>query len=163
MNVTIFYSLSCRICVVLFLFSEVYNSFAHSLNLVLLHNWLLSFQKWFSSLCYKSLGQTSHRFASINSVYTNHRGPSWWLCRLRCVTKFFLLSWDLPIILWVTFRTHSLLFLWAKAMQKNAKKQLCKRTCFLWFLVSGFRFPIPDSRIRFRIPVSGFWVLGLPE
>ena len=33
----LFYSLSCRICVAQFLFSEVYDSFVHSLILVLLH------------------------------------------------------------------------------------------------------------------------------
>ena len=101
---------------------------------------------------------------------------SWWLCRLRRVTKFCLLSWDLPIILWVTFRAYSLLFLPAKAMQNNFRKFEELVFCDLWFPVSlfpdsGFRilvsdsrfwFPIPDSGFRFRIPVSGFLVLGLP-
>ena len=36
-----------------------------------------------------------------------------------------------------------------------------------WFSDSGFRIPdsgfwFPDSGFRFQIPVSGFWVLGLP-
>ena len=165
MHVTIFYSHSCRICVVQFLFSEVYNSFAHSINLVLLHYWLVSFQKRFASLCYTSLDQTSHHFALINSVYTNHRGGSVVASRLRRVTKFCLLTWDLPIILWVTFRPHSLLFFAGKCYAKQFSQ--IWRTCFLWFVVSRFRildsgFWIPDFGFRFPIPDSGFLVLGLP-
>ena len=43
---------------------------------------------------------------------------------------------------------------------KSYAKQFSQswRTCFLWFVVSGFR--IPDS--GFRIPDSGFRILGLP-
>ena len=40
---------------------------------VLLHYLLLSFRNRFASLCYTSLGKTSHCFASVNSVYANHR------------------------------------------------------------------------------------------
>ena len=151
-----FYSLSCWICVVQFLFSKVYNSFAHSLNLVSLHYWLLSFQKRFSSLCYTSLGQTPHRFASINSVYTNYRGESVVANRLRRVTKFCLLSLDLPIILWVTFSANSLLFFYWQKLCETIFANLKN----LFSVICGYRFP--DSRFRFPIPDSGsgFWFPG---
>ena len=76
--------------------------------------------------------------------------------------KFCLLSWDLPIILWVTFRAYSLLFLPAKAMQNNFHKFEELVFCNLWFPVSGFRFPVSDSEFWFPIPDSGFRLLGLP-
>ena len=165
MHATIRYGLSCRICVVQFLFSEVKNSLAHSPNSVLLHYWLLSFQKRFALLCYKSLGQTSRRFASINSVYTNHQVVvtlNVVASRLGRITKFCLLSWDLPIILWVRFRAlvskkvkFGGLFAWPLIFYRQ---KLCKivsqvwRTCFLWFVVSGFWIPVPDSVSGFRFP-----------
>ena len=147
-----FYSLSYRIWVVHFLFSEVYNSFAHCLNLVLPHYWvywLLSFQKRFASLCYTSLGQASHRFASINSVTPII------VVNLPIGARnevLFIITWDLQIILWVTFRAYSLLFLPAKAIQNNFRKFEQLVFCDLWFPVSGFR--IPDSGFQFRILVS---------
>ena len=148
MNVTMFYSLSYRIWVIQFLFSEVYNSFAHCLNLVLIHYWLLSFQKQFAHFVTHHL--VKHLIASHQYILLHQ--SSRWLCRLRRVMKFCLLLWDLRIILC----SHSLLFLPAKVMQNNFRKFEELVFCNLWIPDSGFRFPIPDSGFRFRIPVSGF-------
>ena len=138
-----------------FLFSAAHN-FVHCLNLVLIHYWLLSLR--FTLLHIACSNMSSLR---INKFCLHQ--SSWWLYRLRRVTNFCLLSWDLPIILWVTFRAYSLLFLPAKAMQNNFRKFEELVFYNLWFLDSGFRipdsgfrFPIPDSGFRFRIPVSGF-------
>ena len=171
MHATIRYGLSCRICVVQFLFSEVKNSLAHSPNSVLLHYWLLSFQKRFALLCYKSLGQTSRRFASINSVYTNHQVVvtlNVVASRLGRITKFCLLSWDLSIILWVRFRAlvskkvkFGGLFAWPLIFYQQ---KLCK--IIFASLKNLFSVWFPDSRFRFRfripVPHSAFRVLGLP-
>ena len=162
MHVTMFYSLSYRIWVVQFLFSAAHN-FVHCLNLVLIHYWLLSLR--FTLLHIACSNMSSLR---INKFCLHQ--SSWWLYRLRRVTNFCLLSWDLPIILWVTFRAYSLLFLPAKAMQNNFRKFEELAFYNLWFPDSGFRildsgFRIPDSGFRFRILVSdsGFRVLGLPK
>ena len=111
-------------------------------------------------------------WSNISSLCINKfclHQSSWWLCRLRRLTKFCLLSWDLPIILWVTFRAHSLLFLPAKAMQMKISfanlKNLFSVICGFRFPDSGFRFRIlvSDSGFRFPIPDSDFRVLGLPR
>ena len=144
MYVTIFYSLSYRIWVVQFLFSEVYNSFAHCLNLVLLHYGLLSFPKRRKAVRFTLLHTAWSNISSLRiNKFCLHQS-SWWLCRLRRVTKFCLLWWDLPIILWVTFRAHSLLFFTGKIAFANLKN--------LFSLICGFRFQ--DSGVRFRILVS---------
>ena len=149
MHVTMFYSLSYRIWVVQFLFSEVYNSFAHCLNLVLLHYGLLSFPKRRKAVRFTLLHTAWSNISSLRiNKFCLHQS-SWWLCRLRRLTKFCLLSWDLPIILWVTFRAHSLLFLPAKAMQMKISFANLKN---LFTVICGFR--IPDSGFRFRILVS---------
>ena len=145
-----FYSLSYRIWVVQFLFSEVCNSFAHCLNLVLV----------FKSGSLHFVTDLLVKHLHINKFCLHQ--SSWWLCRLRCVTKFCLLSQDLPIILWVTFCTHSLLFLPAKAMQNNFRKFEELVFCDLWFPVSRFWIRVSDSGFWFPIPDSGLQFLGLP-
>ena len=156
MHVTMFYSLSYQIWVVQFLFSEVYNSFAHCLNLVLLHYWLLSFQKRFASLCYTSLGQTSHRFASIN------------LLTPIIVVTLPIEARNEVLFIIVGFADHPLSNFprsqplitgksYAKQFsQKNNLKHLFSVICGFRFPDSRFRCPIPGSGFRFRIPVSGF-------
>ena len=141
MHVTMSYSLSYRIWVVQFPFSEVYDSFAHCLNLVLIHYWLLSFQKRFGSLCYTSLVQTCRRFASINSLYTNHRNE----------VLFIIVGFaDHP----VSNVPHSqpLIFI-GKSYAKECKKTAMQKNLFS--VICGFRFP----DCRFQIPGSGFRIL----
>ena len=159
MHVSIFYSLSYRIWVVQFLFSEVYNSFCTLSK--------FSFNPLLTSQFSKALRFTLLHIAwwNISSLHINKfclHQSSWWPCRLRRVTKFCLLSWDLLIILWVTFRAHSLLFLPAKAVQNNFRKFEEHVFCDLWFAVSGFCIPVFDSGLWFLIPDSGFQILGLP-
>ena len=159
MHATIFYSLSYRIWVVQFLFSEVYNSFAHCLNLVLLHYWLLSFQKRFASLCYTSLGQTSHRFASIN------------LLTPIIVVTLPIEARNEVLFIIVGFADHPLSnfprsqpLITGKSYANENKFRKFEELvfCDLWFPVSGFRIPVSDCGFWFPIPDSGFRVLGLP-
>ena len=82
--------------------------------------------------------------------------------RLGCITKLCLLSWDLPIILWVTFRTHSLLFFTGKSYAKSFSKFEELVFCDLWFPDSGFWILVSDFGFRFGSLLSGFRVLGLP-
>ena len=58
-------------------------------------------------------------------------------------------------------RSQPLIFYRQKLRKRMQKKQICKRTCFLWFVVPGFRIPdsgfrIPDSGFRIPDPDSGF-------